>query len=71
MSDHRHATDQKERTVVAGCPEGCQSFELEVSGKDQPVDQLVETVAERFGECSKCGGEMGFVSKEEPAEVFD
>lgn len=68
---HRHATDRKETVVIAGCPEGCQQFKLESTGKNEAVDKLVDTVKQAFGECSKCGEEIGFLRKEEPKEVLD
>ena len=71
MSGHRHATDRKETVVVAGCPNGCQAFELESSGENEAVDELVETVKEAFGECSDCGEDIGFIRKEEPKEVLE
>lgn len=71
MSGYRHATDRKETVVVAGCPNGCQAFELESEGETDAVDELVETVKEAFGECSDCGEEIGFLRKEDPSEVLD
>ncbi|ELY68876.1 hypothetical protein [Natrinema versiforme] len=71
MTDHRHATDRTETVVVAGCPEGCQSFELESEGREESVETLVETVKEAFGECSQCGEPIGFLRKEEPSEVLE
>ncbi|QCW05297.1 hypothetical protein [Natrinema pallidum] len=71
MSDHRHATDRKRVTVVAGCPNGCQEYELEVEGKSESVESLIEGVTTEFGECTKCEASMGVLRTEEPTEVLD
>ncbi|ELY73232.1 MULTISPECIES: hypothetical protein [Natrinema] len=71
MSDHRHATDRKRVTVVAGCPNGCQQYELETEGKAESVESLIEDVTDSFGECTKCGASMGVLRDEEPSEVLE
>jgi len=71
MSGHRHATDRKETVVVAGCPNGCQAFELESEGQNDAVSELIETVKSTFGECSDCGESIGFLRKEKPSEVLE
>lgn len=70
-SDYRHSTDEQKTVVVAGCPNGCQAYELESSGEAGAVDDLVETVESAFGECSDCGEGMSLVRKDEPVEVID
>ncbi|MFP8891846.1 hypothetical protein ACLI4U_19050 (plasmid) [Natrialbaceae archaeon A-CW2] len=66
MSNHRIGTDRKETTVVAGCPNGCQGYELEVGGVGESVDEVVEAVADAFGECSTCGEPIGRLRTDEP-----
>ncbi|OLZ39117.1 hypothetical protein A6E15_19325 [Natrinema saccharevitans] len=71
MTGHRLGTDRKEAVVVAGCPNGCQRFNIESEGREDAVDTLVETAKEAFGECSDCGESIGFLRKDEPAEVLE
>ena len=71
MNSYRHSTDRIETVVVAGCPAGCQEFELESEGRPNAVDQLVETLESEFGSCSKCGSPIGFLRQDEPSEVLD
>ncbi|USZ73782.1 hypothetical protein [Natronosalvus halobius] len=67
MSGHRIGTDRKETVVVAGCPNGCQGYELEVGGVEDSVDELVEAVAESYGDCSTCGEPIGRLRTDEPS----
>lgn len=71
MSGHRLGTDRQQTVVVAGCPNDCQAFELETTGDPDAIDDLVEEVEEAFGECSACGGSIGFLRKDEPKEELE
>lgn len=71
MNSYRHSTDRIETVVIAGCPAGCQAFEVESKGQVTAVDQLVETLESEFGACSKCGEPIGFLRRDEPTEVLD
>ena len=67
----RHQTDRKRVTVQCGCPNGCQSFDLESSGNADSVESLVEDVTDAFDECRTCGEPMGVLRTEEPVEVLE
>ncbi|SDL10038.1 hypothetical protein [Natronorubrum texcoconense] len=67
----RHRTDEQRETVVAGCPNGCQSFELESEGTEDATDKLVETVTEAYDECRECGASMGVLRDAEPVEELE
>jgi hypothetical protein len=71
MSEFRHQTDNKEVLLLAACHEGCQSFEAEIEGSEDAVDELVETLKEEFETCSRCRGSMGFVSQTKRREILD
>lgn len=71
MSEHRLGTDRQETVVVGGCPEGCQAFEVETTGDPDAIDTLVEEIEENYGACSKCGGEMGLLRRDEPKEELE
>jgi len=68
---HRLDTDKKKTTVVAGCPNGCQQWEIESSGDPDAVDDLIEKVNGAFDECLECGEPMGHIRQDEPKEVLD
>ena len=70
MDDHRHATDRKETVVIIGCPNGCQTAELEAEGKDAPIDELVKTVLEAYDTCAGCGEAFGVLRRDDPTEVL-
>lgn len=70
MTD-RLDTDKQRTIVVAGCPNGCQQWELETTGDPDAVDQLVDRVNAEFGECRTCGASMGSLRKDDQQEVLD
>lgn len=70
-SGHRHGTDRTETTVIGECVEGCQGFVLDAEGRDESVEELIETAAEAFDTCSKCGAPIGTVRRDEPSETLD
>lgn len=65
---NRHATDRIDGTMLAECPNGCQSWELEISTSKHSLD---EVVPDAFRECSVCGAEMDTISQEQPSEVLE
>lgn len=71
MTGHRLGTDRKRAVLVAGCPEGCQQFELETEGREESVDELLEAAIDAFGECSECGGQIGYLKNEQPSKVLE
>lgn len=68
---HRHATDRKEATVLGGCPNDCQALEMDVEGREESVDNLVEQVKDAFETCPECGEPLGYVQQDEPTEVLE
>lgn len=71
MSDYRHATDRIETTVVAGCPNGCQVWDLDASGDVEWMDELVDKLTEQFDECPDCGEPIRAIRRDEPKETLD
>lgn len=70
MSNHKIPTNRKKTTVIAGCPEGCQQWEVESKGDADAVDKLIEKVNVAMGECSKCGEQMGHIRQDERTEML-
>jgi hypothetical protein len=68
---HRHATDRTKTTVIGGCPNGCQSFEIESSGPDETAEQVIEKIRNAYDECTHCGAEIGLLRRDEPVEALD
>lgn len=71
MGEYRHGTDRQETVAVAGCPNGCQTLELETTGDPDAIEELLDIVKEAFGECEECGAEFGLVRQDEQKEVLD
>lgn len=66
-ASYRHATDLIDGTMIAECPNGCQSWELKVGTSELFLDELVP---DEFCECSVCGAEMDTIAQETPSEEF-
>ncbi|QZX98741.1 hypothetical protein [Halobaculum rubrum] len=71
MSDHRHATDRSEVTLYASCPEQHTEIVLDGEGRDEQVDELIETIKEKFPNCSTCGEPLGTIHERESTEVLE
>lgn len=69
MSGHRHATDRVDGMIVAECPEGHQSVELEYGTAVD--DDVLADFKELAGTCSHCGAEMNMIQHETPTEVLE
>lgn len=67
---YRHGTDRKESVVIVGCPNGCQTMELEAEGKVEAVDDLVATAIDAFKTCAECAAEFGVLRRDEASEVL-
>lgn len=71
MSSHRIPTNRKKTVVIAGCPNGCQQWEIESEGDGDAVDKLVEKVNGAFGACRNCGEPMGHIRRDEQTEMLE
>lgn len=71
MSDHRIPTNRKKTTVIAGCPNGCQEWEIESEGDADAVDELIEQVNDAFDECKECGESMSYLRQDEQTEMLE
>lgn len=71
MGGHRHATDQKQMVLLAGCPAGCQTIRLICEGRDGPIDEQYERAKQTFGECTECGEPIGIVRETERREELE
>jgi len=75
MSDHKHATDRVDGTVIAECPnidddpDAHLSFVVEYS--DAADTDIFEEVMDEWPDCGECGAELDAVHQQEPHEVLE
>jgi hypothetical protein len=74
-SDHRHATDRVDGTIVAECPnkdhEDDDHLAAVVEYHDASDTDLLEQFAAAFETCRECGAEVDYIRQEEPTEVLE
>lgn len=76
MSGYKHATDRTEAVGFVKCPEadgdnGHLLIELEAEGKNESVQDLLDTLRGMFAECEECGRDLEYLAQTTPKEVLD